>query len=310
MLADGDFHQNDWGYRLVRRRPAAGQEHVVVLPFFGEFGFELFGFHHKANHVSRTLRSEGKYVTVTGQYNRHAIYQDCDEFIAVGRYNDGHGQNHRIDFAKALYPSARTIAIETSGPVYDELVSLGARRLDGSPVARLRAEQIAGGQPFIIIMPRLRAAEGSRNFHMWPSLVGEVKKLLPGVRIISTNLKSTSVNLEVEYLEDIVGSMDMLDVEMELQKLATCTVAPNSGCQCIPLLAGARNVVTLLGFSYLHKPLLDAVHANSGSITRIYEADNSCPTRHAQDIHIKVSEMISKNFKDWVEDARQRDSVI
>ena len=291
------------GYRLIRRERSPGQEVSVIGPIYNEFGFELFAFQDKTRGLLRRLKSEGRHTVMAGFMNRHVLYEEADEYWGFVPYCGG--ERSRPPGTAELRAAFGEYREEDSSYVtsFDHMLIV-----KGSSEAAKKAAELASGGKTVTILPRFRD-HPNRNFGHWGALASALVGY--GAKVVSCCTKNFSAPVGgVTWLEDEVGPENLLDVEVELHKVAACTLASDSGCQCVPILAGAKRLVIFCGMYQKHRELYDAMSKafpgycglhvldSTGSVTNATSGSNNGEVTSAG---VATAEVIAKYVKDrWL----------
>lgn len=293
MLAEGTVHDVLGGYRLVRRPRANGQPVVAIGPYYGELGFECYGYQDEIRRVTKSLQSQGKHVVVMGWINRHPMYELADEYWGITSYGPHQRPDPWQGTLSATFGEVERLNIEAYSEPRSELEIMRA-----SESARQRAMEIVADGPVITVFPRKRHM--GRDFDGWPYLMQSIARNIPDAKMISCCLRSSSYTCNgLLFLEDMVGSWNLMDVESELHNLAVCTICHDSGSQCVPVLSGARNLVLFCGMYPSHRILYDKMVHKFPGYCNLHICDETNVLLLTQATADTVIKFVSDNFQKW-----------
>jgi ADP-heptose:LPS heptosyltransferase len=280
------------GYRLIRRDRAPNQKVKVIGFCGGELGFECFAYQSRARSLIAKFKAEGYHVVVVGLRSRHPMYESADEFwglTAYGEYADFNVPN-LMNAAFGSYES-RPMTL------YDPEVGDSWKIIQSSPKAETAAKNILSKKT-IIIMPRYRPEEGNRNFHSWQKIVDLIKEQMD-VRILACISKSKAAQLSnVDYIEDLIGLDNILDVEAYIHKNAVCTISGDSGVQCLSILCGVKNLILFCGMFPAHQTLWHDMKAHAGAIGELHIVDETAVMQqnHTAELPLKIANYVINKF--------------
>jgi ADP-heptose:LPS heptosyltransferase len=280
------------GYRLIRRERMPNQKVKVIGFVGGELGFECFAYQSRARSLIKKFKEEGFHVVVVGYRGRHPMYETADEFwglIYYGEYAD-----HNVpDLMNAAFGSYE----EWPMTLYDPFVCDTWKIIQSSPKAEETAKNLLLKRT-IVIMPRFRAEEGNRNYDYWQVIVDQIKAKMD-VRILACISKNKSVSLSnIDYLEDLIGLDNILDVEAYIHKHAICTISGDSGVQCIPIICGVKNLILFCGMYPAHDSLWNDMRNHAGANGELHIVDHThvMSQNHTPDIPSKIVNFVIEKF--------------
>lgn len=243
ILADGTAIAIPQGYRLVRNKRAQGQRVMFFGPLMSEFGEELFAWRPCVTRGISLAKEKGYHTVVASRVSRHPLYPDADEYWGVAPFG-GFSQ------ISGLEPIVQEAFGEVSNAKQSGFLDKGHSYIASRPSsgAEDRARELVDGKRIMCLCARYRTAEGSRNFPYWQNVVDGILKIDPEIDIICTSTKPGSYDLSrVRYLQDMVGTFNLMDVEICLNRKALCCISSNTGSVGVMIYGLTPNVIVLGG---------------------------------------------------------------
>ena len=301
LLAEGTCEELPGnGYRLVRNHNN-GKPVAVFGPVAGELGHEMLMERPVVMRGIAKAKEAGYHVMVSGVKNRHPLYGMADEFWGI--------RSFRMDESwTAWYEQIKKEKLNNFRNASDlKFVSPKCWNNDPklnescwplprpSSAASEMAKKIAGNKRLVTICTR--HYDRPRDFHAWQEYVSQLRGLCgPELKIISVTPKQYSVILSgTEYLQDLVGINDHLDVELALHALASCCVTTNTGGAGVMIYANAKTLLVLDG-TVGHQPgwhgMNDLVSKENGvSPTEIIEFPSHVfkPIEYEMELAVRVA---------------------
>lgn len=277
------------GYKLIRRSWDGKKPVIAIGASFNEIGFEMCSGQSIVRTMTLKAQREGKHVIVLGWNNRHQVYDSCDEFWGICDYRNTPNTHQSDVQLRDNYKTAIEWIKELDHPD-DSKDSL--KVFEASEKAKKKAKEI--GEGCILLLPRFRTEECSRNFDWWPALTSKIKNEFPKRRLINCSKPSYSYKIDAENLFDLLPQFNSMDVEIELYKTCLFALGPDSGSTMIPVLSGCRRLILFNGMYPMHVIAHEVMKARFPKTCANIEI---CDNTHVYHKHIGMVDIIFDYIK-------------
>ena len=232
LLAEGTFEQFEGGYyRLVRNPRKEGQKTAYYDRSATELGMACILGRPCLHSAARIAKSRGLHVIASGFTGWHPLYDFVDEYWGIIKWNT---KENRKDLILKIYPDLEDGPGLVTLQNYD-FAPFGLAK--PSPRALRLAELAKRDGKYITIAP-IKRYNGfqARDFTEWGKLTEELKAL--GYKVYATCPKQhTQADLPCEYISDIAGEDNVMDLELAFHYHAEACFSSNTGSAGLMLYA-------------------------------------------------------------------------
>ena len=261
LLAEGTVQElpcvpesiNGRGYRLIRKEREKDQPIAIYYRYPSELGIELILGRPSRAHGCAAARAQGYHTIVAGYVGWHPLYNFADEYWGISNWNSSKAdESKKVNRAKDVDLICSTMGIDRGqlheGPfnpntmTFDySLYGLPSPSSKALAIAKERAEK----KKFFTLGARTRNnGYEARDYHAWEMLHGKLSKY--GFDFYVTCPKHEATKLPCEYIEDMIGFENHMDLELAMYSQAVASFTSNTGTAGL-MLYGASPLVFVFG---------------------------------------------------------------
>jgi len=242
------------GYRLIRKERIRNQPIAIYYGYPCELGIELICGRPSRAHGCAEAKANGFHTIVAGYVGWHPLYGFADEYWGILNWNSSKPEESRkVNRARDVALICSTMNISGS-ELHEGAYSPPSMAFDysryglpePSPKALEIAKTLSAKKKFFTLGAKTRLnGHEARDYHSWEMLHGKLSKY--GFDFYVTCPKHEATKLPCEYVEDMVGFENHMDLELAMHSQAVASFTSNTGTAGLMLYAGSPLVFVFGG---------------------------------------------------------------
>jgi len=243
LLADGEYEEFEGGYYRLTRTPIKDKQPIAYYDHCGtELGMACLLSRPSACHSCKGAKSDGYYTIIGSFTGWHPLFDFADEFWGIKQWNTNTSREDLVRKAHSNFNGGLGYGFIVEGRDFS---TYGLPK--PSPKAMDMANSIKQKGKFVTVAPFKRTnGFQARDFTEWPFLIQELKAM--GLNVYATCPKKFSYqDLPCEYIDDLAGGNNLMDLELAMHNRAEACFSSNTGSAGLMLYSNTSNLFVFGG---------------------------------------------------------------